>query len=577
MKNLITYLFISVSAVCLFSCSEEVQEPTTTVGEPIEISINASAGAFTRAVYTEGDNDYAFSWSYGDYLRVYNSTSSWGSTFTTSSTSNSSSATFTGTIDSWSGTTDLYAIYDPLGLNESVETANAAVTVVYGNGYSIYASTNSTTNINNMGLLVGVIEDATTTNIPNATLNQAMSFLQITFEGDLPTNSSGDIGYIQLSTSTGDDLFVTSANIDITTGEITEVLSTTSVLEFGIPDINATNNVLTIALLPTTEKNAPIILTSSDYGDYEFSASEYSGFFERNTVYSGSINLDEFSELTRLSTTLDELNSITFDNTIQVSTISLSFDYSSVYPDLSTSEPLTYDDFAGLRTLLKNQNRKNVDLWFNGFYLDIPDNALKGIDTFDELYFWDSSFSKIGDSAFEDCTSIKYVKIYTSYYYNIGESAFKNCTNLQSVLGLEQCVSIEDSAFKDCVNLYGSSEDINYPQLSLNEITYIGDYAFYNCNNIDNIYLGEENSDTKLTYLGTGAFSDDNGSYTEDKKLYLYDSNAEYLTGDKTLNVSGQSYTFSTIYLNGTEYVHDSSSSSDDPAISVNNANKVSW
>ncbi|MFI3319094.1 MAG: leucine-rich repeat domain-containing protein, partial [Rikenellaceae bacterium] len=164
-----------------------------------------------------------------------------------------------------------------------------------------------------------------------------------------------------------------------------------------------------------------------------------------------------------------------------------------------------------------------------------------------------------------------------SYYYNIGESAFKNCTNLQSVLGLEQCVSIEDSAFKDCVNLYGSSEDINYPQLSLNEITYIGDYAFYNCNNIDNIYLGEENSDTKLTYLGTGAFSDDNGSYTEDKKLYLYDSNAEYLTGDKTLNVSGQSYTFSTIYLNGTEYVHDSSSSSDDPAISVNNANKVSW
>ncbi|MFR9669767.1 MAG: leucine-rich repeat protein [Rikenellaceae bacterium] len=554
-----------------------MQEPTTTVGEPIEISINASAGAFTRAVYTEGDNDYAFSWSYGDYLRVYNSTSSWGSTFTTSSTSNSSSATFTGTIDSWSGTTDLYAIYDPLGLNESVETANAAVTVVYGNGYSIYASTNSTTNINNMGLLVGVIEDATTTNIPNATLNQAMSFLQITFEGDLPTNSSGDIGYIQLSTSTGDDLFVTSANIDITTGEITEVLSTTSVLEFGIPDINATNNVLTIALLPTTEKNAPIILTSSDYGDYEFSASEYSGFFERNTVYSGSINLDEFSELTRLSTTLDELNSITFDNTIQVSTISLSFDYSSVYPDLSTSEPLTYDDFAGLRTLLKNQNRKNVDLWFNGFYLDIPDNALKGIDTFDELYFWDSSFSKIGDSAFEDCTSIKYVKIYTSYYYNIGESAFKNCTNLQSVLGLEQCVSIEDSAFKDCVNLYGSSEDINYPQLSLNEITYIGDYAFYNCNNIDNIYLGEENSDTKLTYLGTGAFSDDNGSYTEDKKLYLYDSNAEYLTGDKTLNVSGQSYTFSTIYLNGTEYVHDSSSSSDDPAISVNNANKVSW
>ncbi|MFR9640706.1 MAG: hypothetical protein SNH41_01215 [Rikenellaceae bacterium] len=422
MKNLITYLFISVSAVCLFSCSEEVQEPTTTVGEPIEISINASAGAFTRAVYTEGDNDYAFSWSYGDYLRVYNSTSSWGSTFTTSSTSNSSSATFTGTIDSWSGTTDLYAIYDPLGLNESVETANAAVTVVYGNGYSIYASTNSTTNINNMGLLVGVIEDATTTNIPNATLNQAMSFLQITFEGDLPTNSSGDIGYIQLSTSTGDDLFVTSANIDITTGEITEVLSTTSVLEFGIPDINATNNVLTIALLPTTEKNAPIILTSSDYGDYEFSASEYSGFFERNTVYSGSINLDEFSELTRLSTTLDELNSITFDNTIQVSTISLSFDYSSVYPDLSTSEPLTYDDFAGLRTLLKNQNRKNVDLWFNGFYLDIPDNALKGIDTFDELYFWDSSFSKIGDSAFEDCTSIKYVKIYTSYYYNLNST-----------------------------------------------------------------------------------------------------------------------------------------------------------
>ncbi len=570
MKNLFTYLSISIFAVSLVACSEDVQEPTTTVGEPIEISLNASVGEFTRASYTEGDSDYAFSWSYNDELCVYNyaSTSLWGSTFTTTTTSNSSSATFTGTIDSWSGTTDLYAVYEPTfphfetsttGINgATVDTSDATVTYKFGGNY-VTPSTSSTTNINNMGLLVGVVEDATTTNIPDATLNQAMSFLQITFEGI----STESLGSIELSTSSGEALFVTSAKIEIATGEINEVLTTSSTLNSSGYDIDATNNIWTIPLLPT-DMTSTIIL-SCDLGDYKFSASECSGFFERNSVYSGSINVSEFTEVEEDYTCyLEDMNLDTFDLSRQVQNIDVR---------CYNIDQLSYGDFGGLRTFLQNQNRKTVCLELRGLNSDIPDGALAGIDTFNslELYFTVAG-AKIGDSAFKGCSSLVSVNLDLYYFYysnEIGDSSFEDCVNLQSIDGLNNSTSVGDSAFKNCENFSSN--------LSLNEITYIGDYAFYNCNNIEYIEIGEESSDVELTYLGTGAFSNDSGSYTEDKDLYIYDSNVEYLTGDKTFDVSGQSYTFSTIYLNGAVYVHNSGSSSDDPAMSVINANKVSW
>lgn len=592
MKKFFIYLFVSVSAATLFSCSKEASESTTTTteGEPIEISINASVGESTRATYTEGDDDYAFSWSYGDLLWLYKSTSTEGSAFTTSSTTNSSSATFTGTMNSWSGTTDLYAIYNPSVQNleddsPSINTSDGTVTYSFeGNTYLTEVMTSSTTSINNMGLFVGVINDATVTDIPDVALNQAMSFLQIKFEG-LTT----EISEISLSTSSGESSFVTSAKIDIATGEINEVLATSSTLYYRL-NIDETNNIVTIPLLPTN-MTSPIILSCySEEIEYSFSATECDGFFERNSVHTGSINISEFSyvEINYGCDLSDMSPYLTDDNTIQVQSITVDCGYNT---------ELTEDDFEGLRAFLNNQNRKNVKLTLSNLSSDIPASALDGIDAINELVISASNMSslKIGNYAFKGCSSLETVDLRNLDYYEIGDNSFENCVNLQSVDGNLDCsTSIGDSAFKNCGNL-----DIN---LSLNKITYIGDYAFYNCNKIGDIELGKESSDVKLTYLGVGAFSYDSGSYeqksnvelsylvagassdgsssyTEDKNLYLYSGNAEYLTGDKTLNVSGQSYTFNTVYLNGMEYVHDSSSSSDDPSssVSVDNANKVSW
>lgn len=88
---------------------------------------------------------------------------------------------------------------------------------------------------------------------------------------------------------------------------------------------------------------------------------------------------------------------------------------------------------------------------------------------------------RIGDYAFEGCTSIKEVYL-PSDIETIGKSAFENCTNLEGISFYG--VRIEESAFKGCTNLkevYLSSD-----------VESVGSFAFENCTKLEGIsFYGE--------------------------------------------------------------------------------------
>ncbi len=562
MKKNYFYLLLIAFAASVVSCAEDpVENPDTTIGEPIELTINASTETVTRTSYTEQNDDYAFSWNYGDKLNIY-SDSAW-SEFTTYSNDNLSSASFTGSINSWSGTKDLPVIsssdQDILG-SCSVESDNKLRCSYWSENNEYYLSAKATTEIKNMGLLVGVIEDATTTDIPSVALNQVMSFLQIEFTGDIPEGF-----YIQYISSMDDIPFVTDVEIDMETGEITESSVYSSALWLFSENITAENNVLTIALFPTQIDSSITLYCGSASGEfeYEFTAEECTGFFERNTVYSGSIDISEFDQYIGVNYCLSDINDSSFDKTQQ---------FNEIYIDCESISELSTADFAGLRTLLANQNELvYVDLY--NVASDIPAQALYNMDNIKELYIELGGLStlKIGDEALSNCDNLEYVETYgyNSYKVEIGDSAFENCSSLEQFGYSDQfdnCTAIGDYAFSGCTNL------CKYMDLHFDIATSIGESAFAGCSYINSAYFGTESEDFELTKLGANAFH-------SDMIIYLYDSNAKYLTGDKTIEVGGVTSTFGVIFLNGVEYVHSGGGSSGDPlsSASVINASKVTW
>ena len=82
------------------------------------------------------------------------------------------------------------------------------------------------------------------------------------------------------------------------------------------------------------------------------------------------------------------------------------------------------------------------------------------------------SVTEIGESAFENCTSLTSVTIPDSVT-SIGFCAFYNCKSLTSVTIPDSVTSISESAFEDCKSL--TSATIPY------SVTSIGDYAYHGC------------------------------------------------------------------------------------------------
>ena len=92
--------------------------------------------------------------------------------------------------------------------------------------------------------------------------------------------------------------------------------------------------------------------------------------------------------------------------------------------------------------------------------------------------------TSIGNSAFEDCSSLTSITIPNSVT-SIGNSAFEDCSSLTSITIPNSVTSIGNSAFEDCSSL----TSITIP----NSVTSIGEDAFSGCSKLTSINVSDNN------------------------------------------------------------------------------------
>ena len=112
----------------------------------------------------------------------------------------------------------------------------------------------------------------------------------------------------------------------------------------------------------------------------------------------------------------------------------------------------------------------------------------------ESIYYEDRTFevTKIGDSAFEDCTSLTNVTIPDSVT-SIGASAFEGCTSLINVTIPDSVTSIGVGAFEGCTSL----TNVTIPD----SVTSIGASAFEGCTSLTNVTIPDS-----VTSIGAFAF-----------------------------------------------------------------------
>ncbi len=88
--------------------------------------------------------------------------------------------------------------------------------------------------------------------------------------------------------------------------------------------------------------------------------------------------------------------------------------------------------------------------------------------------------TRIGDSAFEGCSSLTSISIPESVT-SIGNNAFENCTCLTNVSGCNSVTYIGDQAFKDCTSLTNHTIPSG--------VTYIGDGAYQGCSSLTSVKI----------------------------------------------------------------------------------------
>lgn len=141
---------------------------------------------------------------------------------------------------------------------------------------------------------------------------------------------------------------------------------------------------------------------------------------------------------------------------------------------------------ANLRKLVKATNtiaQKNIQL----SYGVIVENPMNGIHEIGEYAFCDLNIESIDTTgvdlidsfAFQNCTRLTSATI-SRYIQWLSSGIFANCSSLQSITIPDNIMYIDHSAFYECTNLRNVIfENNNHTGFS------IGDYAFFNCNNLD--------------------------------------------------------------------------------------------
>ena len=114
----------------------------------------------------------------------------------------------------------------------------------------------------------------------------------------------------------------------------------------------------------------------------------------------------------------------------------------------------------------------------------------------------EEGLTRISGSAFWGCKSLKQVKL-PSTLTSIGRDAFRRCSNLESIEFPEGLQTIESDAFNGCnkitevtipksvTSLCGFKDCDGLITVNLNNSGIVQGYAFYGCDNLQNINIGE--------------------------------------------------------------------------------------
>lgn len=103
-----------------------------------------------------------------------------------------------------------------------------------------------------------------------------------------------------------------------------------------------------------------------------------------------------------------------------------------------------------------------------------------------------NNVTRIGDSAFFDCTDVTSVTIPDSVTY-VGNYAFDSCDGLVLVVIGDQVLYLGNYVFRGCDSL----ESVTIPD----QVTYVGNYAFVSCGSLGDVTIGD-----RVTSLGSFAF-----------------------------------------------------------------------
>lgn len=208
--------------------------------------------------------------------------------------------------------------------------------------------------------------------------------------------------------------------------------------------------------------------------------------------------------------------------------------FASCYALKSISIPssvikIGYSAFRGCKNLQKINIPSSVETVEGNIFYDCPLLTTVG-NSEDCNIILDDNMTKIPSSLFSYCNNIEKISIPSSIL-SIGKEAFAGCKKLTSIELPSGLLSIGDNAFKDCVLLKTAGPAIGNYNIKYNweneipdsafvcndnltsvtipyEINKIGEYAFYNCSNLQSlIFLYATNSDTSDMIIDRFAFA----------------------------------------------------------------------
>lgn len=149
-----------------------------------------------------------------------------------------------------------------------------------------------------------------------------------------------------------------------------------------------------------------------------------------------------------------------------------------------TAEDEIYDGSTGLTFTYRS--------WMDGYIVSGCDKTATEIAVPSE--FNKKAVTRIGENAFEDCTSLESVVLPDSIT-DIGSNAFSGCTSLESIVLPSGLTKILYGQFSDCISL----KSVDFGENS--RLDTIGKFVFSGCTGLESIVLPES-----LTSIGEGAF-----------------------------------------------------------------------